>query len=346
MKKKTWIFIIAATLVLLVVIILLILNSFFKPVKKTDGSIPYNENNLYTLYNGCFLEFSEDGMVTQYSVVDIKDPSIIKRDFPRINLPVKKYISWNLFITEDDEIMFGDIIENEHKKLGTVKNAANIRTRRDREGTLLRTAVITTDGLLFVQGDNSTGALGIEEKQINDGFVHVPNLQNVVDAVFGIDCIFVLNADGEVFLSGTWGELSYKTFTKLEIPEKVKDITGSLISGTLIALGVDGNVYEMGVSYFQNIYYNESTVHTGSFYSTFQKISRLKNIVSVTVHGTTAYAIDNDGKVFYWGSEMKGNSSKLTKVFKRVCGIPKADAVWRGDYLYILNNNEITAYDW
>ena len=345
MKKKTWIFIIAGALVLLAVIVLLLLNSFFKPVKKIDGSIPYNESSSYMPYNDSFIEISKDGVVTEYSVSS-ETNSIKKTGSFHINLPIKKYISSNLFITEDNSIMFGSIKGTEQKNLGTVKNATDISVGTGVDHALMRTAVVTSDGLLFVQGDNSTGALGIEAKQVNGEFVQVPYLQNIAKAICGINCILVLSTDGEVFLSGTLGELSYQTFTKLEVAEKVKDIEASDISNTLIALGVNGNVYEIGISFFQDLTYINDAPHDGVFYSSFHKIPRLKNIVFMTTPDLTAYAIDKNDKAYYWGSDMMGKSIFLEKVFKQIYGLPKYDKIWHNSYFYVLSGNEIKAYSW
>ena len=346
MKKKTWIFIIVAVLILLAVLILFISNFSIRYVNKINGSVHYNENNLYIPYSKYLFEISEDGMITQYNISRLGEKrSIEKATTFRLNFSVKKYISWELFIAENDDIMFGDIKGTEHKKLGKVKNVECISLGKNEKGDLIRSAVVTSDGLLYVQGDNSTGALGIEEKQVNNEFVQVPNLQNIVKAVCGINCILVLNADGEVFISGTLGELSYQTFTKLEVPEKVKDISASDTTETLLALDTSGNVYEIGVTFFTKDYYDEWTKYKDVlFYSSFHKISKLKNIVSITTFKIAACAIDKDGKVFYWGAQMTGKSTELKKVFKCVYGLPKYNSVWISGYFYVLSDDKITVY--
>ncbi len=352
MKKKRWIcIIILVALILLIVIGLIVRNFFYHSFKKVEGSIPHNESCVYLPSDSRgLLEISKDGTVTEYKILsnDENRKSIQKTGSFHMEMPVKKYISSELFITENDDIMFGDIRGTEYKKLGTVKNASDISIVKNYEKMITHAAVATSDGLLYVQGDNSTGALGIEEKQVNDEFVQVPNLQNVVKAVCGINCILVLNADGEVFMSGTLaGGLSYQTFTKLEVPEKIKDIAASYKSETLIALGVDGDVYEMGISYFAKSYYDELFCSPHEvFYSSFQKISKLKNVVSITTPGLTACAIDKTGNVFYWGSKTQDKTGRLEKIFKHICGIPKTEVLWYNNYFYILSDNEITVYSW
>ena len=354
MKKKRWIcIIILVALILLIVIGLIVRNFFYHSFKKVEGSIPHNESCVYLPSDSRgLLEISKDATVTEYKILsnDENRKSIQKTGSFHVEMPVKKYISSELFITENDDIMFGDIRGTEYKKLGTVKNASDISIVKNYEKMITHAAVATSDGLLYVQGDNSTGALGIEEKQVNDEFVQVPNLQNVIKAVCGINCILVLNADGEVFMSGTLaGGLSYQTFTKLEVPEKIKDIAASDVARTLIALGVDGNIYELGKPSFGEYYiagvYGELDE---TVYSSFHKISKLENIVSIiTIDEMEACAVDENGKVFYWGTYFgsEGKLSLLKKFFvDGIYGLPEYDEIWYQGYFYVLSNNEITAY--
>ena len=348
MKKKIWICII--TVLILAVLIILFIFPSVRFVEKVEGAIPYNENNSYILYSGSLLEISDKGIITHYSFSDENGRyEIQQKESIHLNYPVKKYISWNSFITKDDEIMFGNLMGTEHKNLGTVKNAADVSISIDNNHVLIRTAVVTSDGLLFVQGDNSTGALGIEVKQVNNEFVQVPNLQNVVKAVCGINCILALNADGEVFISGTLGELSYQTFTKLDVPKKVKDISFSDSCETVLVLDVKGNVYELGISYFVKDYYDNIFWSWNEvFYSSVHKISKLRNIVSIkNPVGFTAHAIDKYGNIFCWGAQTKSKTGELKKIFYYIYGLPKHDKIWVSDYgCYILSNNKITAYLW
>lgn len=344
---------ILVTIVLLVICIIEVIlpNSPICFVKKAEGSIPYNENNFYTEYNGYFLECSGDGKITQYAVSATGGNNTFqKTKLFHLNYPVKKYISGDLFVTEDDSIMFGDIRKEEHRKLGTVPNAENASVITDHDDEPLRAAVVTSDGLLYVQGDNSTGALGLEAEHVNSEFVQVPYLKNVVKVVCGINCMFVLNSDGEVFLSGTLRDVFYQRFTKLEVSEKIKDIGASWRTETLIALGVDGNVYELGVSFFSQDYvFEESRTKNYEVHSSLHRISKLKNIASFSSRsGMEAFAIDTNGKAFVWGSQMKkGKFIDLENIFQRIYGLPKYDKIWFiGNFHVLSSDNEITAYTW
>lgn len=309
--------------------------------EKVEGTIPYHENCTYIVRGNSINELTENGIITKYTVehIDAYSKRAVRKSEPVHTTPRIKYSQFmTIFISEDDRVFLGNGEGFPGKEIGTVKNAVNGDACND------HVAVVTSKGQLFVYGDNSDGALGLEQKNV-DEFTEIPYLQNITKAVCGVYSTFALNNQGEVFLSGRLGAIENDTFVKLEVPEKVKDIEISFASETIVILGVKGNVYEMGTSYFAEDYYDPWS-DNDEFYTSFHQISKLKNVSKISrMGGMGQIAIDKDGRVFYWGARMIGKTTELEKTMKWIKNVPKAEEAWiSGNILYVLSKGKITVH--
>lgn len=339
-------------IILLVIISAAVITRTTRKYVKIEGSIPYNQNSTYFPYQGGLIEITENKEIIYYDIAHNDNGDKIQMN-KKIYLPFhfEKCISSEMFSTPENDIiyvhdMFHTAPDNLYYplKLGNVKNVIDadcylfdIPYTNDYFHTA---SAVTSDGQLYVMCDSGEADFGIEDKQLSSKLIPVPTMKNIVKARCGSNCVFALTADGEVFAAGNLADLKYEGFTKLEAPEKITDIIAS--EETLVALAVNGNVYEIGTSFFKC---EHSEKKRGKVFNSFHKISKLRNIMSIANEdGLTAYAIDKSGKVFNWGSYMVGKSTELSTFFKHYYGFPKYEKIWADRYLYILFDNQITAY--
>ncbi|MFZ2539398.1 MAG: hypothetical protein WAX04_10915 [Oscillospiraceae bacterium] len=219
-----------------------------------------------------------------------------------------------MIIYANGDIYMDSKLKYEGEKIGKIEGAVGAAQGGN------HAAIVTKDRKLYVYGDNSDGALGIPEIKTTNGFILNEEVEDVVKVICGFDHTFVLNSKGEIFGCGTWLEKTYTSFVKFDVASPIVDIacTGSYYNAdTVIALNNKGNVYEIGYSFFGGRF------HT--YRKELGKIDFLSNIVSFSTALNKGAAIDNKGKIYCWGSRLKGKAAgeELKKKIYRISGVEK-----------------------
>ncbi len=161
---------------------------------------------------------------------------------------------------------------------------------------------ITSDGSLYMWGDNYDGHLG--DGTTTDRHTPVKVLDNVVSVSLGGDHSGAITSDGSLYMWGRNynGHLGDGTTTDRHTPVKVLDNVVSVSLGSVHsgAITGDGSLYMWGFNY-------NGQLGDGTTTDRHTPVKVLDNVVSVSLGEVHSGAITGDGNLYMWG----GNYGRL-----------------------------------
>jgi len=170
------------------------------------------------------------------------------------------------------------------------------------------TMAIHADGTVWAWGSNYCGELGDGTEENSAVPVQVAGIEHVVDVAGGSGHTVVLRADGTVWCWGenSQGQLGDGTTTRRHAPVQVTGLS-DVVSvsagwGATMALRADGTVYAWGDNQFGQL----GNGTTAYFQATPVAVSSMDDAVAITASGTTAFAIRQDGSLWGWGRNQRG----------------------------------------
>lgn len=164
---------------------------------------------------------------------------------------------------------------------------------------------ITSAGALFGTGYNQDGRLGLGDFVNRTAFA--PVMASVANVASGYDGTFALTTSNELYVFGKNDENALglgNSTTYVETPFKLSIKAKSVAGGQLnsMAVGVDGTLYTWGAGPYGEL--GNGTSGAGA------KQGVPTSVGSGYVYGAAGYthrlALKNDGKIYTWGSNNKG----------------------------------------
>ncbi len=217
---------------------------------------------------------------------------------------------------------------NEYGTIGDGTKIDCLRPKKIMDGvakvfkSTARAAAIKEDGSLWVWGlgyDNTMPSIGALVKST----IPVKIMDNVIDAYFGVDSGIVLKDDGSVWSWGynRYGILGNGTNNNCISPVKVMENVKSLsASGYAVAtIKLDGSLWMWGYNRDGQLGNGTDGAGWKEVYSNApQKI--MENVESVSVGPWNTMAMTNDGQLWIWGSNSKGQLGIANR--KEYCNAP------------------------
>jgi len=298
------------------------------------GTIDDNENSdlmtdtaSYSIArsNGTFVEIGSNGFIYEHDFINdarkaTEDANIIFITEDKSTIKERQ-----LIIKKDGSILVDEKGEYSGQLVGIVDDAVSGDISSN------HIMIVTESGDLYAYGGNKYGELGINIDAEASKLIKVKDISGVKKVVCGEDYTFILTDTGEIFGCGKFLNQSFSIFNKYELGKKCLDIDCAI--QTLIALDIDGNVYELG---------NESFTFMGGFtYSDFHKINWLDNILSIQASGQYGVALSNKGKISYWGTRTVGKASDET-IHDTIRSLSDVKAVYsRQNHIFAIKNNKV-----
>lgn len=184
-------------------------------------------------------------------------------------------------------------------------------------------AIILTDGTMYVSGANGLGQLGLGTNTDVSNFTLVSGLTNVKEVALGAFHTAVVKTSGELLQSGDnyFGQfgngvsgagVASNTFTQLATGVSHADVG---VSYTLY-VGTDGYVYGAGDNFFGMFGNDETAQHT-----VFTKTTTVSDISRVAAGKYSSYVLSGTGSLYvtgdnFFGQLGNGNTVSLTKYTK------------------------------
>lgn len=174
---------------------------------------------------------------------------------------------------------------------------------------------LTENGNLYAWGDNNYGQLGLGEGRIYKFPKRVKTLSNIIGMSTDFRSIFVVNRDGEAYGFGdnTWGQLGTGGLGDERpyhyYPMKVQDLWDieEIVTNDFSSFAITkrGDMYSWGMndSGILGLGFNDNVLRTSEIP---KKIPQLSHIKKVSVGGFFALAINQEGKVYAWGRNDRG----------------------------------------
>ena len=159
---------------------------------------------------------------------------------------------------------------------------------------------LKADGTVWSWGSNGFGQLGDGTYNNKSIPVQTTGLTDVIEIAAGPEHVVALKKDGTVWIWGSFPGVSSTKPIKVQDIADIKEIAAG--HGFNLAVKKDGTVWAWG----NNSYGQLGLNHKNNPVLPPSKISNLSNIVSVTAGMTSSYALDVDGKVYAWGSNVWG----------------------------------------
>lgn len=169
------------------------------------------------------------------------------------------------------------------------------------------TAVIDSESVLWMWGNNSNGQLGISSSSMQLSDVPIRVMENVKDVSIGPSHAAAIKADGTLWMwgSNSLGQLGNGSEGKGPYePIKVMDQVASVSLGTnyTAAIKTDGTLWMWG----QNSFGQLGTGHDQFGYNSNVPVKILDNVVTVSAGQSHVAAIKADHSLWVWGSNNEG----------------------------------------
>ena len=170
------------------------------------------------------------------------------------------------------------------------------------------TLVLRNDGRVFAWGDNSLGQLGLGSQfGLHPDPAQVPGLTAVRAIAAGWGSSFAIKSSGSVVAWGAAGSIGVAGTVNRLSPVAVpglSNIEQISASGNGLARTTAGEVWFWGTSF-----YGESGDGTGNgVHATPVQVPGLQQITGIAVGGSHCLALQANGKVWAWGSNIVGES--------------------------------------
>ena len=172
-------------------------------------------------------------------------------------------------------------------------------------------AYITTDGSLWMGGNNKYGQLGNGSNQTKTS-----ELVKVMDNVAAVSCgtyhTAAIKTDGSLWMWGAnyLGQLGNGTLTDSNVPVKVMDNVAAVCCGTDITAIIksDGSLWMCGCNNSGQLGdgWDKTTRGKWDFPCRTVPVKIMDNVVSVSCGSNTAAAITGDGTLWMWGYNDNG----------------------------------------
>jgi len=234
-------------------------------------------------------------------------------------------------------------------------SAANLSV----SGGMNHTAAIRDDGTVWVWGDNSKGQFGsgVNEPASGNTPVKVPGIEDVTALAAGGEFVIALKADGTVWgWGGNYaGQLGNGTVAETSPPVQTSGISDmtAVAAGLYhsLALKSDGTVSAWGFNGSGQLG-NGTAAESASLPTTVSQVSGFENIIAVAAGAEHSVALKDNGTVWTWGKNDKGQLGKegiaLSKEPVWVSGISDVKFIAAGAYhtIALTNNGTLWAWGW
>ena len=158
-------------------------------------------------------------------------------------------------------------------------------------------AAVTSDGSLYMWGNNSYGELGNGTK--TDSTVPIKIMENVKSVSLSSGRSAAITKDGSLYVWGdnTYGLLGDGTYVDSNIPIKIMENVESisLSKSTSAAVTSDGSLYMWGANSYGQLGNGTKTKST-------VPIKIMENVENVSLGVYCSAAITKDGSLFVWGN--------------------------------------------
>lgn len=289
----------------------------------------YNENSTYILErNNSLLELSDHGAITEF-YCGIK--SVIAEKSSELEY-ITSHKNNRLLIYKNGEIQIENIVNQTNKKIGIIDKARSGDIKDD------NIVILCDNGKVSVLCNYTGGKL-----------ILMNNLPKIQKVILGKSSIIALSTAGKVYIYGAFAGVENQNFALYDSPVKFTDIDCSQVTDTIISLGIDGQVYQIGIPNFFDESLSGKGIETANLTSltSFTKIDQMHNIRSIKVDELKCFVIDNSGYIYCWGSDYKGKSIELKKSYYRLLNIKSTmPDINLGNNYYINNDNIYYVQSW
>ncbi len=172
------------------------------------------------------------------------------------------------------------------------------------------TVLIDENGDVYGLGYNGHRLMGQTDTG-GGSAVKIPGLKHIVAAALGGTHALYLDRDGKVYgmgdsKSGQLGVSGAENNVTISVPLKITGIPGikmvSANKNLSMLLDIDGHVWTCGANYGGQL----GLGYKGGQENTPKRVPALENIVLIHAENATAYAVDANGTVYYWGNGSGG----------------------------------------
>ena len=205
--------------------------------------------------------------------------------------------------------------------------------------------IIKNDGTVWGSGRNKYGQLGLGNTTNKNVFTQVPDMNNAIKVVAGMDHVMILKEDGTVCASGHngYGQLGLgdtenkNTFTQVPDMNNVKDVccgnNHTLILKNDNTIWVCGNGSYIGLNNIENK-------------NTFTQVSDMTDIKQIACGYNFTMVLKNDGTVWGTGANAKGQlgsgNTEIKNVFIQLENIDKVRYIACGsEHTFVLTEDDI-----
>jgi len=223
-------------------------------------------------------------------------------------------------------------------------------------GGLNHTAALRDDGTVWVWGDNSKGQFGQNELPGSNTPIKVPEIKDVTAIAAGGEFVIALKADGTVWgWGGNYaGQLGNGSLAETSLPVQASGLSDikAIAAGMYhsLALKSDGTVSAWGLNQYGQL--GNGTETDSNLPVKVSQVSGFENIIAIAAGAEHSVALKNDGTVWMWGNNNRGQLGKegipLSKEPIPVSGISDVRFIAAGAYhtLAVTNNETVSAWGW
>ena len=341
-KKKIYISIILICIT--VFIIWLIVDRRYPTIKLKEepkGIYTYlYDERLTVLYDDSIVIYDEYGNATEYIV----DSDVVIADM----YPVGDFAwvideSKNLYkmsYLAEGKVQFSDIILVDIVDLAAEDDSF---------------CAVTSDGELYVWGNNEKSSLGIKDMKYIDVPTKVDNMSDVEMVQINSGNTYVLKNDGKVYFSGqisVYNEIGEYYSKDVEEYVQVAELNNIMsIGGNYEIQAINNDNEVISVLYIE--YYDETKEYKPKYYEEASRLCNEKKVTKFSSSSQFTVGVTNEGVAYLWGANfiegMKGKADIEKIVYpKKIPRLNMVDDVYaafgvvyakKGLTIYIIGGN-------
>ena len=285
-------------MIILLIILLVVIIYFLHPKSRLVVK-NLNADQIIQIDNTIYIK-DEDDNILKYFI-----PPVQAKDIKTVKFELIDKSEFSKTVSEYYEELINSNQGILSYELDTDYNLIQLNDLSVKKTVLKKTLgiVLTTEGSVYVWGNNDYGQLGIGSTEPNKDLIQIQCAEVFIDVTLCAQTAIAVDLDGNVWVwgdnsGGTCGINDISTVltpTKLALPEKIKSVCSGQFHA--FALSDTGNVYSWGET-IEVLGVERDWEHTKN---TPLKINNFSNVKKILTSGITAVAVDDLGNVFLWG---------------------------------------------
>ncbi|MBO5425866.1 MAG: hypothetical protein J6A25_10175, partial [Lachnospiraceae bacterium] len=214
---------------------------------------------------------------------------------------------------------------------------------------------VTSDGELYVWGNNEKSSLGIKDMKYIDVPTKVDSMSDVVMVQINSGNTYVLKNDGKVYFSGqisVYNEIGEYYSKDVEEYVQVAELNNIMsIGGNYEIQAINNDNEVISVLYIE--YYDETNEYKPKYYEEASRLCNEKKVTKFSSSSQFTVGVTNEGVAYLWGANfiegMKGKADIEKIVYpKKIPRLNMVDDVYaafgvvyakKGLTIYIIGGN-------